>query len=150
MRNASPGATVYFPDKAPVMTDTYPVIEVFPKVEHTERTATGQWGNALHEQVGSHGPDHYYVVLLQAPLKPKTVEQDEKRALNDLIDTIRDALTAHAQLPDASGDPTVLDAADYIQTQYGSQGEFILYHDVSYIGAVLCVDIVKLYAPAGG
>jgi hypothetical protein len=150
VKNAFPAATVYAPDKAPTMTDSYPIVEVFPRTEHTERTATGQWGNALHEQVGSHGPDKYYVVLLQTPLTQRIVEQDAKRALNDLIDTLRNALTAKPELPDDNGDPTVLDAATYIATHFGEQGEFLKYHGGDYIGAVLIVDIVKQYAPAGG
>lgn len=150
VRNAAPGATVYFPDKAPRATDMYPVVEIFPKTEHDERVATGQWGNALHEQVGSHGPDKCYIVLLQTPLTQRTVEQDSKRDLNDLVEAVRKGIKTHPELPDDNGAPTVLDAATYIATHWGEQGEFLKYHGGDYIGAVLIVDIVKLYAPAGG
>jgi hypothetical protein len=125
------------------------MIQVYPWKDHRERTETGLWGTAMHEQPSSHGPDKYRIAILQSPLVPDLDHNAAKRALNDAVDAICAALTANPQLTDDTGTPQALDAADYILAEFDGQGEYILWQKVAFVGCYITVDINKLRTPAG-
>lgn len=150
VRNRLPGYTVYAPERAVTSSTLFPVIQVFPWREHLERTETGLWGNAMYDQAHSHGPDKYRLCLLQAPLVPDLDEDAAKRALNDAIDTVRDALVQNPALVDDASVAQALDAADYILTEYDGQGHYIQYHQRPYVGAYVTIDLQKLRGPSHG
>jgi hypothetical protein len=144
-----PGYSIFAPDAPVKPTSTYPMIQVYPWREHTERTETGLWGNAMHEQSGSHGPDKYRIAILQSPLVPDLDHNAAKRALNDAVDTVRAALIQNAELRDDTGTAQALDCADHILVEWDGQGEYILWARVAYVGCYITVDVQKLREPVG-
>src|SRR3954466_14206814 len=102
---AVPTLTVNAPDTAVVPTTPLPVVQIFPWKEHLERTEVPQqWGNLMWDRPHAHGPDLYRVIVLYSRLGPTINEQATKRACNDLVDTLRQAIVAAMSLPDSNGE----------------------------------------------